>query len=69
MTTKRVKDVRFFETREEMTQAFLNGEKRPGEVFALAEIERDVLADFLATPWVYQSPDDGLGMEVDSSGS
>jgi hypothetical protein len=66
MATERVKDVRFFATREEMDRAYLNREKRSGEVFALEEIDRDVLADFLATPWVFPSPDDGPEVNPDS---
>jgi hypothetical protein len=64
MTTRRVKDIRYFATREEMDQAFMNGEMRPGEVFALAEIDPDVLADFLATPWVLPRPGDETGLDI-----
>jgi hypothetical protein len=47
-----------------MDQAFMNGEMRPGEVFALAEIDPDVLADFLATPWVLPRPGDETGLDI-----
>ena len=67
MTTKRVKDIRFFATREEMDRAFMNGEMRPGEVFALTDIDPDVLADFLDTPWVLPTPDDGLESDINGA--